>query len=159
LKLPIQNEISIHQPTTVSHAIGLAKLIESKIAASRSYQTSTSRFPYTKPPLLPTPPHKPPDPPRSMPIRRLSPTEMQLRHNQGLCFNCDERFHTGHRCKSKKFLLLLSDLINQTLFPTSLYVIPIQGAVIVLGVQWLQPLVPLYLIIRSHLCNFPTTTI
>jgi len=112
LKLPIQNEISIHQPATVSHAIGWAKPIESKIAASRPYQTSHSRFPYNKPPLLPTPPHKPPDPPRSMPIRRLSPTELQLSRSQGLCFNCDERFHTGHRCKSKQFLLLLSD--NET---------------------------------------------
>lgn len=44
-----------------------------------------------------------------MPIRCLSPTELQLRHSQGLCFNCDERFHIGHRCKSKQFLLLLSD--------------------------------------------------
>lgn len=63
LKPSIQNEIAIHQPSTVSQATGLAKLIESKFAASRLYQTSSSRFTHTKPPILPTPPHKPPDPP------------------------------------------------------------------------------------------------
>jgi len=33
---------------------------------------------------------------------------MQIRRAKGLCFNCDERFHTGRRCKSKPFLLLLT---------------------------------------------------
>jgi hypothetical protein len=34
---------------------------------------------------------------------------MQIRRSKGLCFNCDEHFHTGHRCKNKQFLLLLYD--------------------------------------------------
>lgn len=32
---------------------------------------------------------------------------MQQRRTQGLCFNCDEWFQPGHRCKTKQFLLLL----------------------------------------------------
>ncbi|KAK4416014.1 hypothetical protein Salat_2708800 [Sesamum alatum] len=33
---------------------------------------------------------------------------MQARRAKGLCFNCDETFHSGHRCRPK-FLLLLTD--------------------------------------------------
>ncbi|KAL0291648.1 UNVERIFIED_CONTAM: Retrovirus-related Pol polyprotein from transposon.6 [Sesamum radiatum] len=32
---------------------------------------------------------------------------MQARRAQGLCFNCDEKFSPGHKCKAKQFLLLL----------------------------------------------------
>ncbi|KAL0385790.1 UNVERIFIED_CONTAM: Retrovirus-related Pol polyprotein from transposon.6 [Sesamum radiatum] len=31
---------------------------------------------------------------------------MQQRRAQGLCFNCDERFGPGHRCKARQFLLI-----------------------------------------------------
>lgn len=34
---------------------------------------------------------------------------MQVRRDKGLCFNCDEKFNTGHRCKSKFLLLLTED--------------------------------------------------
>ncbi|RVW92477.1 hypothetical protein CK203_042670 [Vitis vinifera] len=37
-------------------------------------------------------------------IRRLSPTEMKERRDKGRCFNCDEKFALGHRCK-KLFLI------------------------------------------------------
>ncbi|XP_050908813.1 uncharacterized protein LOC127122537 [Lathyrus oleraceus] len=109
LKFHIQNELAVHQPTSISQAIGLAKLIESKTSVTRPFQATTSKYP--KPPLLPTPPHQLPQrntlPQTPFPIKRLNPTEMQQRRTQGLCFNCDERFHPGHRCKSKQFLLLL----------------------------------------------------
>ena len=31
---------------------------------------------------------------------------MQAHRDKGLCYNCDERFHPGHRCKPKFFLLM-----------------------------------------------------
>jgi hypothetical protein len=37
-------------------------------------------------------------------VRRLNPSELQDRRNRGLCFNCDEKFVPGHRCK-KLFLI------------------------------------------------------
>ncbi|GAU42093.1 hypothetical protein TSUD_134770 [Trifolium subterraneum] len=113
LKFYIQNELAIHRPTTISQAIGLAKLIESKSTAARSLQTTTTKQPTYKPPLLPTPSpqllQKLTNNQTSLPIKRLNPTELQQRRAQGLCFNCDERFHPGHRCKTKQFLLLLTD--------------------------------------------------
>ncbi|PNX55841.1 hypothetical protein L195_g049472, partial [Trifolium pratense] len=113
LKPHINHELAIHQPHSISEAIGLAKLIESKSLASRPLSPSFQKYPPPKPPLLPTPSSKlltpTPPAPSSFPIKRLSPSELQLRRSKGLCFNCDERFHTGHRCKHKQFLLLLGD--------------------------------------------------
>ncbi|RVW75473.1 hypothetical protein CK203_061524 [Vitis vinifera] len=40
------------------------------------------------------------------PIKRLTWVEMQRRRAQGLCFNCDEKFAPGHKCKGLQLLLL-----------------------------------------------------
>lgn len=69
LKFTIQNELAIHRPTSISQAIGLAKLIESKTLAQRPFQTAASKQPGPKPPLLPTPSSKLlPSPTSSLPI-------------------------------------------------------------------------------------------
>ncbi|KAL0423984.1 UNVERIFIED_CONTAM: hypothetical protein Sradi_0933200 [Sesamum radiatum] len=64
--------------------------------------------------VTPPPPPRPPAllaAPPSPPVttRRLSPTELQERRTKGVCFNCDEKFGPGHRCKAKQFMLLLLD--------------------------------------------------
>lgn len=121
LKPEIQNELAIIQPTSISQAIGLAKLVESKIQATRPLTTHFLRPtpPKPSPPLLSPPPPRLalPAPPNSKyPIKYLSPTEMQARKTQGLCFYCDEKFHKGHHCRSRQFLLLLNtDDTNQPL--------------------------------------------
>lgn len=65
LKAEIQNELAILQPTSISQAIGLAKLVDTKIQAvkSASYRPAFPKplkfQPYKPPPpLLPTPPAK-----------------------------------------------------------------------------------------------------
>ena len=40
------------------------------------------------------------------PMKKLTCKEMQNRRTQGLCFNCDEKFTPGHRCKGSQLLLL-----------------------------------------------------
>jgi len=45
----------------------------------------------------------------SLPIKCLSPEELTLRCEHGLYFNCDEKFHRGHKCASKAFLLIVDD--------------------------------------------------
>lgn len=134
LKSEIQNELAILRPTDISQAIGLAKLVEAKLQAtkpvyypsSRPYTSKNTTSPQTAtpiptikplPPLLPSPPTRlalPSPTPSShsrpaLPIKLLSPAEMDARRAKGLCFNCDERFFRGHRCKPKQFMLLLSD--------------------------------------------------
>jgi hypothetical protein len=34
----------------------------------------------------------------TVPVRRLTWDEMQRRRAQNLCFNCNDRFTTGHKC-------------------------------------------------------------
>jgi hypothetical protein len=43
-----------------------------------------------------------------VPIKRLTPAELQARREKGLCYNCEEKFVTGHRCK-RLFHLLIVD--------------------------------------------------
>lgn len=102
-------------------------MVESKLLASKPSFTYNPRPTQPKSilPLLPNPPPQPrliqhpsqpllalPAPPSPKPttpqIRLSSKTEMDDHRAKGLCFNCDERYHRGHRCKNKGMLLLLS---------------------------------------------------
>lgn len=35
-----------------------------------------------------------------MPIKKLHPAELKERRDKRLCFNCNEKFGPGHRCKN-----------------------------------------------------------
>ncbi|KAL9441766.1 hypothetical protein AB3S75_020297 [Citrus x aurantiifolia] len=125
LKPTIQNELAIHKPSNLPDAIALAKLIEDKLLSynqkSISWKSTNTPIPIPtrnetnirpdpQPPLLPLPPPNPSNPPKTaLPIRRLTTAEMQTHCAQGLCFNCDERFKPGHRCRTRPFLLLLTE--------------------------------------------------
>lgn len=39
-------------------------------------------------------------------INRLSPAEAKERRDKGLCYNCDENFVWGYRCKVQRLFLL-----------------------------------------------------
>ena len=43
-------------------------------------------------------------------VKRLSSAEQAKRRSKGLCFNCDEQFKPGHRCKQSQLLLLDADI-------------------------------------------------
>nr|KYP60274.1 hypothetical protein KK1_015727 [Cajanus cajan] len=109
----IQNEIALFQPQTISQAIGLAKLIEAKLKdAKPKFNRSSSSFQYP-----PSPPPKSANPipkptttkePQSLPVKRMTSQQLQERRAAGLCYNCGEKFHPGHKCATPQFLLLLS---------------------------------------------------
>jgi hypothetical protein len=42
----------------------------------------------------------------SIPIKRLTPAQMQEMREKGLCYNCDEKFQPGHRCNRPRLFLL-----------------------------------------------------
>ncbi|WVZ23465.1 hypothetical protein V8G54_002009 [Vigna mungo] len=109
LKPHLRREVTVLQPTDLNQVISFAKLHDDKQSAfpfSRfskppsQTQTPPPPIPKSLPPLLPTPPIK-------LPIKRLTKAEMQARKEKNLCYNCDERYTRGHRCKSQ-FLLLIS---------------------------------------------------
>ena len=97
LRQDIQQELSILRPHTITHAIGLAKLIEDKSNAQVTTPTCST--------LLEAPSRSS----EALPIKRLSSTDMQKRRAEGLCYNCPEKYHPGHQCNPPKFLLLQSE--------------------------------------------------
>ncbi|KAJ1389211.1 hypothetical protein SESBI_38486 [Sesbania bispinosa] len=86
-------------------------------ASSTSPSSSSSLVPETPPPPTVNAPVS-----SSVPWRRLTDAEVQDRHSKGLCFKCDEKFHVGHRCKSKQFFLLMPDDDNLDPDPISPFV-------------------------------------
>nr|KYP52382.1 Transposon Ty3-I Gag-Pol polyprotein [Cajanus cajan] len=42
-------------------------------------------------------------------VKKMSPAEMQLRREKGLCFTCDDKFSPSHRFPNKQYLLLQMD--------------------------------------------------
>uniref|UniRef100_A0A2N9G2Y4 Ty3 transposon capsid-like protein domain-containing protein n=1 Tax=Fagus sylvatica TaxID=28930 RepID=A0A2N9G2Y4_FAGSY len=42
----------------------------------------------------------------SMQVQRLTPMQMSERRKKGLCYNCDERWSSNHRCKDRKLYLI-----------------------------------------------------
>jgi len=104
LKPEIQRELNVLKPHSLSQAIGMAKLFKTKFQESRS----NIRFQRPQPPLLSSPPPSTASN-NSIPIKRVTTPEMQERHNKGLCYNCDDKYHPGHRCVKCQFLLLLAD--------------------------------------------------
>lgn len=42
-------------------------------------------------------------------MKRLTPEEIASRRERGLCFTCDEKYHRGHRCASRVFLLVAEE--------------------------------------------------
>ncbi|KAF5463169.1 hypothetical protein F2P56_019105 [Juglans regia] len=121
--------VTMFKPNTISAAFGLAKLQEEEVA--RRSRTAPNR---TQNPFLPTHnnlPKIPPAPPvfrlpapttrpenripqapynpnrkPMMPIKRITPIQMQERREKGLCYYCDEKFHIGHKCNKPKLFLL-----------------------------------------------------
>ncbi|CAB4303865.1 unnamed protein product [Prunus armeniaca] len=79
-------------------AIGLARLYESCNQTNRRYSLSDVKQPFTN--IVTKFDRRQ----NFMPIKWLSPAELKEQRDKGLCFNCDEKFSLGHRCK-KLFLV------------------------------------------------------
>jgi hypothetical protein len=98
LKGSIRATVQASRPNTLTDTIGVARLFEAR-------NTSMKRTPIYDDQCAGPREAAPPMPsaqltrPKAIPNRRLSPVEMQDRRAKGLCFNCDEKFFLGHRCK------------------------------------------------------------
>lgn len=97
LKESIKVDVQASRPATLFAAIGLARrLYEARWYSNRRIvqlevrKTIPNHFS-----ILNSSP---------LPIKRLSPAELHDKRSKGLCFNCNEKFNLGHRCK-KLFLI------------------------------------------------------
>ena len=111
LQPEIRRELTILNPYSISQAIGLTKVIEDKLRDSKPkpFRPTSHTNPFN--PSTSTPNRTIPtnSTPSSFPIKRLTPTQLQERRAQRLCYNCDEKFTPGHKCSTSRFLLLLDD--------------------------------------------------
>lgn len=121
LQKELRNTVQTYKPTTLEQAISLAGLLEgafdnlitkakspshSKSSTSTHFnlnhsKTSTtsslsSYSPKTEPKTI-TGGAKAGTSNTTLPIKKLTPAEMQTRREQGLCYNCDEPYTFGHR--------------------------------------------------------------
>ncbi|KAJ1415172.1 Chromo-like domain superfamily [Sesbania bispinosa] len=128
LNVDIKRDVVAMTPVNLLRAVALAKLYEEKYTiipkTSPSYPnrfTSSPSYstPYnsvtrttpkslpapksTTPPLLPTPTGPPL---KNTNVKRISPAEMQLRREKGLCYFCDEKFSFNHKCPNRQCLML-----------------------------------------------------
>lgn len=127
LKPEVRRDVLAQAPSTLTHAVALAKLYDEKggwgLGSNRNRHgpsqpphttpstMGTATTPYQKaparaglPPLLPTPKTAP-----LAPVKKMSAAEMQLRREKGLCYTCDEKFSPAHRCPNKHYYVLQMD--------------------------------------------------
>ncbi|KAL6332953.1 hypothetical protein AAG906_019964 [Vitis piasezkii] len=85
------------EPKSLKEAISLARMRDEQLnrheTATRPFSRTTIGSSPTKMKTL-------------SPMKRFTWAEMQRRRAQGLCFNCDEKFALGHKCKGPQLLLL-----------------------------------------------------
>lgn len=104
LQPKIQRAVIAQRPRDLDDAFALARVFEDQLADNRSF---------TRPWVVRPNPQSHPEASimsqstNKLPIRRLTTAEQQDRRAKGLCFNCDERFTPGHRCKGRASLLYL----------------------------------------------------
>ncbi|CAM8985355.1 unnamed protein product [Rhodiola kirilowii] len=107
LKEEIHSEIVMFNPTTLHQAMGLARLAEQKIHSFRPRTFAPRLIPQPLA-LLPAPPVAQPAP-TGLSIKRLTPVEMAARREKGLCFNCDDKYTPGHKCRPRFQSLVMED--------------------------------------------------
>ncbi|KAL6320971.1 hypothetical protein AAG906_010780 [Vitis piasezkii] len=99
LKSEIADGIRMFKPKSLKEAISLARMRDDQL---------TRQLRFTRP-LQPNRPHDFSTQMKSKPtptMKRLTWEEMQKRRAQGLCFNCDDKFTAGHKCRGPQLLLL-----------------------------------------------------
>ncbi|CAM8923904.1 unnamed protein product [Rhodiola kirilowii] len=110
LRPEVLQEMILLEPNSLRRAMDMAKVVEQKIISYRSWggRTGPPRFPLTQGDN--TPPANKGHATQgynNLPTKRLTPAQMAARREQGLCYNCDDQFVPGHRCKPKFQCLLM----------------------------------------------------
>jgi hypothetical protein len=74
-----------------------------------------------KPPFIPrTKPINTTTPSAPLKIQKLTRDEMDERQLKGLCYNCDDKYFSGHKCKEQNIFMAISEDISEEDFETPL---------------------------------------
>ncbi|WVZ96354.1 hypothetical protein U9M48_042006 [Paspalum notatum var. saurae] len=128
LRNPLQLDVALQRPYTLNEAITLARAYEQRMLLSdplpirsaprQSFRSLPSTASSAQPGVASSKPGASTatvaDPSAlstssSLGCRRLSPSEMAQRRAAGLCYNCDEKFVYGHKCKRLFILEVVPD--------------------------------------------------
>ncbi|KAM0019501.1 putative nucleotidyltransferase, Ribonuclease H [Helianthus debilis subsp. tardiflorus] len=121
LRADIKQSVIIHQPGSLAAAMDLAQMHENRInlekGMGRVYLGNSKPIlatPKTPPLSLPSPPTNPSTqfqktPSSSLGFKRLTSVEIANKRALGLCFRCDEKYSSDHRCKAAPQLLFFDD--------------------------------------------------
>jgi hypothetical protein len=91
------------RPTTWVEATKKSKEAQ-QIVSSQNRKLSFIPFPKPVKPTTPSAPLK---------IQKLTPDEMVERQLKGLCYNCDDKYFPGHKCKEQKLFMAISEDIQE----------------------------------------------
>ncbi|CAB4314119.1 unnamed protein product [Prunus armeniaca] len=109
LKEELKHDVKLLRPAIVHEAMNFAHEVEAKLQKLR-YAHSAGNF-KSRLPFLPiqndlVPAKNEVAPRKDMPVKKLTPEEIQYKRQNNLCFYCDEKFVRGHKCARKQILLL-----------------------------------------------------
>lgn len=121
----IKRDVIAQSPTSLLRAVSLARLFNEKqlVGFSNANHHPTIPNSLPLPVLTPNPPWKSSSTTASFCasssnskapfpllhfVKKMSPVEMQLRRDKGLCYACDEKFSWNHCCPNRQYLLFQS---------------------------------------------------
>jgi hypothetical protein len=99
LKDEIYSHVLMAHPQSWVEATKRAKEAQQVVSS----QTRKPSFIPCPKPITPTPPFSP------LKIQKLSQEEMVERQLKGLCYNCDDKYFPGHKCKEQNLFMALSE--------------------------------------------------
>jgi hypothetical protein len=103
LKEEIRAHVLMAQPSTCVEATKRAKEAQQVVS---SQNRKPSFIPLSKP-VTPTTPYAP------LKIQKLTRAEMDERQLKGLCYNCDDKYFSGHKCKEQNLFMAISEDISE----------------------------------------------
>lgn len=113
LKEEIRLPVRMFSPKTLLAAYGLAKIQEEHVLnARKTYRTpnwNVSNSGFTKPAILSANLSGGGGagvPKATVPIQKISQAQMEERRKKGLCYNCDSKWHIGHKCPNPRLFVI-----------------------------------------------------
>lgn len=105
LKKELKYDVKLLRPANVHEFMAIALQLDAKLCDMKGV--------YNKPPIPPKPSVTPPaipSPPiarsHSLPVKKLSPYEVQQKCDQGECWFCEDKWNRGHKCTKRQLLML-----------------------------------------------------
>ena len=135
LKDEIRLQVRMLVPKSLNEAFGLAKIQEEYLLSSRRGFGNVADS--WKASILGLPPkfEAKAESRIKVPLQRLSSAQTEERRKQGLCYNCDEKWQVGHKCKGAKLFLLEGLTMEVNSKPPGIQLVEMNEDEVVLGPQ------------------------